>query len=365
MTPRRLTISGLLAAVVAALYLSAQSSVGAGPLPEQLSGKAFWQLSTELSEEDGFFQSDNLLSNEIWLQHVIPDLVKSVPAGRVYLGVGPEQNFTYIAALKPAMVFIIDVRRGNLHLHLMYKALFELSADRAEFVGRLFSRQRPAELTAHSSVLEIFKAYAEVPTSEAVFKENVAAIREHLVRRRGIPLNEADLAGVQNVAYQFHWHGPDITYNSNRGRFRAMPRYVDLMLSTDGAGQNRSFLASDENFQLLKSLHARNLVVPVVGNFGGSKALRAVGKYIRDQGGTVAAFYLSNVEQYLGQTHGMSEAFCKNVATLPLDERSAFIRSTRGGPGGNGFTSGLAGGYRYPGLINELGRIQDETRSCR
>ena len=63
--------------------------------------------------------------------------------GGVYLGVGPEQNFTYIAALKPKMVFITDIRRGNLHMQLMYKALFELSADRAEFVSRLFTKKRP------------------------------------------------------------------------------------------------------------------------------------------------------------------------------------------------------------------------------
>ena len=61
------------------------------------------------------------------------------PSG-VYLGVGPEQNFTYIAAIRPRIAFITDIRRGNLHLHLMYKALFELSANRADFVARLFNR---------------------------------------------------------------------------------------------------------------------------------------------------------------------------------------------------------------------------------
>ena len=99
---------------------------------------------TELSEADGFFRSDNLVSNELFMQRVIPDLTRIVKPGRVYLGVGPEQNFTYIAAIKPAMAFIIDVRRGNLQLHLMYKALFELSSDRADFVSRLFSLKRPA-----------------------------------------------------------------------------------------------------------------------------------------------------------------------------------------------------------------------------
>ena len=64
----------------------------------------------------------------------------------MYLGVGPEQNFPYIIALKPGMAIIFDMRRGNLHEHLLYKAMFELSNDRADFLSRLFSRARPAGL---------------------------------------------------------------------------------------------------------------------------------------------------------------------------------------------------------------------------
>src|SRR5262245_20659114 len=70
-------------------------------LPDRLSDRDYWNLVSELSEPDGEFRSDNLLSNEIFLQSVIPDLVRNARPNRVYLGVGPEQNFTYIAALKP------------------------------------------------------------------------------------------------------------------------------------------------------------------------------------------------------------------------------------------------------------------------
>src|SRR5215813_3313842 len=94
--------------------------------PSELSDKQFWSLSHDSSEEDGFFRSDNLLSNETTFQYIIPDLLKTAKTGRVYMGVGPEQNFTYMAALKPSMAFIIDIRHGNLDVHLMYKALFEL-----------------------------------------------------------------------------------------------------------------------------------------------------------------------------------------------------------------------------------------------
>ena len=93
----------------------------AASIPTQLGDQEFWKISRDSSEEDGFFRSDNLLSNETSFQYVIPGLLKSAKQGRVYIGVGPEQNFTYIAALKPAMAIIIDIRHGNLDVHLMYK----------------------------------------------------------------------------------------------------------------------------------------------------------------------------------------------------------------------------------------------------
>jgi hypothetical protein len=357
---RRIALPGVLIAVVSAWYLSVQPSAGAGTasLPEQLTDKSFWSLSSTLSEADGYFRSDNLVSNEIWMQQVIPELLKTTHPGRVYLGVGPEQNFTYIAATKPSMVFIVDVRRGNLHLHLMYKALFELATDRADFVGRLFAKKRPDGLGPKSTALEIFNAYAEVPTSEPLYKENLKNVQEHLTKKRGLPLTDDDLKGIEYVAYSFYWFGPGINYSSSGGRGgRSMPTYFDLMVTDDGAGRRWSYLESDERFLVLKNLHAKNLFVPVVGNFGGPKALRAVGKYVKDHDGIVGVYYLSNVEQYLDQ-QGLWPTFCANVASLPLDAQSTFIRSVRGRPSSGTF------GFGFGGLINQLGSMKGETRAC-
>src|SRR5678815_4987483 len=132
--------------------------LSAAPVPTRLSDEQFWKLATDSSEEDGYFRSDNLLSNETTFQYVIPDVLNVARQGRVYLGVGPEQNFTYISALKPSMAFIIDIRHGNFDVHLLYKALFELSKDRVDFVSRLFSRKRPADLKPQSSIEEVFRA---------------------------------------------------------------------------------------------------------------------------------------------------------------------------------------------------------------
>ncbi len=260
------------------------------------------------------------------------------------MGVGPEQNFTYIAALQPKMAFITDIRRGNLELHLMYKALFELAGDRADFVGMLFSKKRPDGVTAASPVADLFAKYDAEPVSADVYGATWKRIIDHLTKTpHTLPLAKDDIDGIQYVFNMFYTFGTAINYRSSSGsgggfgRGGRMASYEALMVTNDGAGAERSYLASESLFRVVKNLESRNLIVPAVGNFAGPKALRAVGSYIRQHGETVMAFYLSNVEDYL--TGGLWQSFCNNVASLPLTESSTFIYGARGGGGGFGLAS--------------------------
>jgi hypothetical protein len=349
----------VLAAVIAPIYLLAlpllaDARTPAKGLPGRLSDQEFWRLSSNLSEQDGNFRSDNLVSNELWLQHVIPDLIKTVEPGRAYVGVGPEQNFTYIAALKPAMAFIIDIRRGNLDLHLMYKALFELSADRAEFVSRLFSRKRPDGLTEPSTAAAIFEAFKRVERSQALHDETLHAVREK-VAKHGFALSENDWSGIEYALDAFSTFGSRINYLSTGTDSYGgspLPTYADLMTATDAGGIGHSYLNTEDNFRFTKDLETRNLVVPIVGDFVGPKAIRAVGGYLRDRGASVSAFYLSNVEMYLEREMTWG-SFCRNVAALPLDGRSMFIRSAFDGRYGRGF-----------GLNSDLGPLLTHIERC-
>jgi hypothetical protein len=357
MTGRRLVFLGgsIVPALLVAMPLVLAVHTAAQSLPTRLSDQEFWKLVTDFSEPDGQFRSDNLLSNEVWLQYVIPDLMKSAKTGRAYMGVGPEQNFTYMTALKPAMAFIVDIRRGNLDLHLVYKALFEMSANRADFVSRLFSRQRPDGLTDKSTAEDIFTAFASADRSEALYDENLKAIQHNLVTRHGFALSDVDLSGIEYVYSAFSMFGPQLQYSSTGVGFGGgtrQPTYYDLMTATDADNVPHSYLSSEESFRFMKDLESKNLLVPAVGNFAGPKAIRAVGRYLKDRGATVSAFYLSNVEMYLAQD-GLMASFCRNVATLPLDETSTFIRSARGGRYGAGF-----------GLNSELGRMSAEAERC-
>jgi hypothetical protein len=347
---RRYATLGIAGALLAVLACESRGSARAMEAPASLSDQEFWKLSTDSSEPGGYFRNadlTNFTSNEMLYQYVLADLLASTKPGGVYLGVGPEQNYTYMAALKPKMAIIFDIRRGNLDLQLMYKAIFELSKDRADFVSMLFSKPRPEGLGVSSSVAQIFGAFGAVATSATACRANAAAIRARLTQTHGWPLGEHnDLAGIDAVYEMFYQSGFAL---------RASPTYADLMTASDARGAPRSFLASEDRYQFLRQLELQNLVVPVVGDFGGPKAIRAIGHYLKGAGAVVQAFYLSNVEQYLVQD-GKWDAFCRSVATLPLDSSSTFIRSASGGRGG-GFGRGV-------GFVSTLGNMASEVKNC-
>jgi hypothetical protein len=292
-------------------------------LPEKLTGQQFWNLITDLSEPPGSFtHSDNVVSNEIQYADVMRTLR---PRGGVYIGVGPEQNLSYIAEVRPAMAFIVDVRIENRSLHLLYKALFEISTDRADFVSRLFSRERPAGLDSATSVEDLFAGYASVQPQRRLREENGRLIRERLLATHRFPLSSRELGWIDYVLDAFYSDGPDIHYarllpNDPRG-----PSYRALMTARDVSGQHRSYLSSEGSFSFLKSLHTANLIVPIVGDFGGPSALKATGEYVRQHRQIITTFYSSNVEVYLNREKTV--AFCRNLMGLPHDWNTYFVWS--------------------------------------
>jgi hypothetical protein len=296
-------------------------------LPAQLTDQEFWKMITDFSEPGGYFRSDNFLSNEAGYQSVIPALLRTLKPGGVYIGVGPEQNFTYIVAFRPKIAFIIDIRRQNMLEHLFYKAVMETSEDRAEFLSLLFARPR-VDSTVTSTAETLFRAYQSVRPVPALFETNVGHVVQYLEYQKGFNLSEQDESRIRYVAQAFFKAGPGLSYTFIGGNDdrRRMPSYSDLMTETDGISRNWNFLATENQFQEIRHMQQKNLIVPVVGDFAGPKAIRSVGQYVQEHGGTVRAFYTSNVEQFLFQDRDNWKRFYNNVAFLPTDSSSAFIR---------------------------------------
>ena len=327
-------------------------------LPDRIADSTYWRMVQGISEPNGFFRSENFVSNERGLQYVISPLQALTPPGGAYVGVGPEQNFTYIGALKPRIAFIVDIRRQNLLQHLWYKAVFELSPTRAQFLARLFARPALAKLSANTGIDSLIALMSVMPSDPTMFARTFEEVRKQLVVRHKFVLDTSDVATLRYVDSVFYLSGPTLNYSSGSGasyggrggfggggRGRGMPTFAEIANATDEKGLNRGFLGSEELYGYVRDMERRNLIVPIVGNFAGPKAVRTVGSWLRERGAKVNVFYLSNVEQYLFMDFIWKD-FMENVATMPLDSTSRFIRSaTARGNFGSGYYPGNTAGF--------------------
>ncbi len=312
-----------------------------GPVPEPVSvqdlstlpGTQWVRLVTSLSEPGGYFDTDNLISNETSYLHVLGAMRRLGVRGGAYMGVGPDQNFSYIAAQRPALAFVVDIRRDNLLHHLLLKALFHEADTRMEYLALLFGRDVPRgpagpEGWAGEGVATLLEALGEEVGDRD--RPAAAAARERVlarVRTFGLPLSEEDLATVVRFHDAFIRLGPALRFTSyGRPPRPGYPTYGQLLVETDLEGLAGSYLAAREDFLFLKRLQEANRVIPVVGDLAGPSALRAVGDEVRRRGLAVRGFYVSNVEYYLvrGRTF---DRFAANVASLPVDRWSVLIRS--------------------------------------
>jgi hypothetical protein len=282
-----------------------------------------------LSEPDGYFDTDNLISNESSYLDVIPDLKRAQSPSGAYIGVGPDQNFTYIAHVRPAIAFIIDVRRDNLLLHLLFKALFSLSRTRVEYLALLAGRAVPPNLDTWKDA-GIDKLIEYIDRTPAAGVDALRGKVDAAIRRTGVPLTAQDLQTIDRFHRSFIEAGLSLQFQSTgRPPQSYYPTYRQLLAETDPSGRSANFLASEDSFQFVKNLQAHDLVIPVVGDISGPSALIAIGRTITERHATLSALYVSNVEFYLfGQ--GTFSRFASNLGRLPHSSSSVLIRSIFG-----------------------------------
>ena len=314
----------LIVNLIAVLLMSAGASRMAEASKDH---KSFAALSARLSEQAGYFDSDNLISNETSYQHVLGKLRELGVQGGVYVGVGPDQNFTYISKIRPRMALLIDIRRDNLLQHLMYKALFERSRNRLEYLCLFFGKPFPKTKGWEQRPVKDLVEYIDSTASDPKLFEKTASDIRRDVQKFGLMLTPTDLDTIAKIQRAFYTAGLDIRYSSHHRPPRSIyPTYRDLMLERDLEGQMQNYFNSEEDFQFIRKLQVQDLIVPIVGDLSGPQAVKAIGKYVSDLKERVSAFYVSNVEFYL-QRQGTFDKFVENVKMLPIDGRSMIIRS--------------------------------------
>jgi hypothetical protein len=280
------------------------------------------------SEPGGYFDTDNLISNERGYLQVIPALARAGVQGGAYVGVGPDQNFSYIAAIRPDVAVMIDIRRDNLLLHLLFKALFEMSRTRVDYLALLTGRPVPESIeTWRDREIDALVEYVDTSPLDRAAVSALRARVAAVVESFDVPLSPADLATIARFHGRFIDEGLSLQFNSTgRAPQWHYPTLRDLVRADDGAGRQANYLASEDAFQFLKALQERDRVIPVVGDLAGPTAMRAVAGFLRRQGVPLSAFYASNVEFYLWRNGGYAE-FLDNLATFPRADRAVVIRS--------------------------------------
>lgn len=323
-----------------ALLIVLQVLVFTSSRPEPRQATPYARLVARLSEAGGFFDSDNLVSNETSYLHVLPAFRAQGVKGGAYLGVGPEQNFSYLAEIQPEIAILIDIRRDNMLLHLLFKAMFETADNRIQYLCLLYGRPAPPEPSKwNDRPLEEVLLYLDVTPGDSVIHRAQHAALMQKVLRFGVPISDPDRQTLRRFHDEFVLAGLNLKYASlGRPSRPGYPSQRDLYSATDMGGQSVSYLSSEARFRVVRDMERADRVVPVVGDLSGPTAMTAIGGYLRERGLSVSAFYVSNVEMYLFR-QGNFPRYAENVRALPalpaaVIVRSSFGRGWRGGEPG-------------------------------
>ncbi|MGE0439309.1 MAG: hypothetical protein AB7L66_22045 [Gemmatimonadales bacterium] len=320
--------------MVAAFLLALQAAVAPraaqrAPVTDTI---PFARTIAQLSESGGYFDTDNLISNELSYLHVMGGIRARGARGGAYIGVGPDQNFSYIAAVRPDVAFIVDLRRDNQLLHLLFKSLFETSRNRLEFLCQLFGRPVPDNLTAwNGRPLADLIGYVDGLKADTLRHRRTHAALVERIRGYGLPLQPVDVTTLARFHDEFMRAGLDLRFTSyGRGPRSYYPTIRDLYREKDLAGRESSFLAAEDDYQFLRDLERRGRVIPVVGDFGGTGAFRGIARFLADRRLGVSLFYTSNVEFYLFRQQSFRR-YVENVRALPWADSGLIVRSYFGG----------------------------------
>ncbi|PYS53761.1 MAG: hypothetical protein DMG13_11400 [Acidobacteria bacterium] len=326
----------------------------------QVSIEQFGRYIDDWSEPEGYFDSDNFISNETSYLHVIDQLRQRVKPGGIYLGVGPDQNLSYIVHTRPSLAIITDIRRQNMLQHLLFKALFAIASNRLEYLSLLFSRETPP-VKPGASFPDVLAALRRSPSSEKFFQKNLASVKDVLAGTYRLKLTADDISKIDYVYRTFWEEGPDLRFSSlGRGNALNYPTFEDILLETDQQGRRQNYLSSEELFQWLKKFQAENRVIPIVGDFAGPHAFKAISGFLRANGLRLSVFYTSNVEFYLFGRPTWAR-YVANVRGFPLSNDAVFIRSyfpTYGLPHPLNVT-----GHRSTSLVQPIARFLDQYDS--
>jgi hypothetical protein len=223
---------------------------------------------------------------------------------------------------------MIDIRRQNALQHFYFKALFQLSSNRLQYMERLFGKRirHPNRNPESYGISDLLRAMDASP-SDRPFAEKKLAEALAAIQSWNSGLSSSDYESIRFIARAFMENGPDLKFTSfNRPPRAHYPTYRQLLEETDSEGIQANYLAKEEDFRLIKKMHGENRIVPIVGDLAGPKALLHAGEELARRKLSMTCFYVSNVEFYLFR-NGRWDAYIRNLNGIPRTQNAFLIRS--------------------------------------
>ena len=73
-------------------------------------------------------------------------------------------------------------------------------------------------------------------------------------------------------------------------------------------------------------MHKNNRIIPVKGDFSGTKTINTIASFISERNNVLSMFYFSNVEYFLFRDN-LIDKFVTNIKKLPFNEKSLLVRA--------------------------------------
>jgi hypothetical protein len=299
---------------------------------DALPGKApdvpFGELFDRVSEKAGYYFSHNYVTNETSYLQVARVLSERAKKGGAYIGVGPEQNFTYIGLTRPSIAFVVDIRRRNALLLLLYKAIFDEAKSRTHFLSLLLSRPYDAASDPGNAatVDEVIAAVEKSPPDKTLREENRKRWLDRIEHDYKVKLKDSDHLEIKETQQAFFADQLEIAFVVDMPNSRKRASFRTTLRMADPSGKQQGFMAREDLFRYVQRMQREHRIVPVVGDFSGDHAFKEIGAYLKQHGIVASVMYASNVEEYLLDQRTFRK-WVDNVSAVPTDDDSLFVRA--------------------------------------
>ncbi len=200
--------------------------------------------------------------------------------GGSYLGVGSDQNYSYIAHARSQFAWVMDYDPRVVRQHLLLRALILHSETPDEFVAKF----APENVRSSSQLLR------------KIFKDH--------------PQKTLIVNGFTRNSTKLHSY-----FQTQRFPFRKAPEF--------------GWLRNARNFSYIKKMYEQGRLNVLAGDLLGTKAIATVSAATEALGHPLRIYYSSNAPSAWGGE--MTAAYRKNVLGMPFDARSLVLQTNNQG----------------------------------